>query len=105
MDITALNLNHVTENYREHYLKEASLIQDTEESFDSIFTSMLNSLDETNELQKSAETEEIRFALGESENTHDLLIAQAKASVALQYTTAVRDRLVEGYKEIMQIQV
>lgn len=105
MDITALNLNRVTADYREHYLKEASLIKDTEESFDSIFTSMLNSLDETNELQKSAETEEIRFALGESENTHDLLIAQAKASVALQYTTAVRDRLVEGYKEIMQIQV
>lgn len=103
MDISALG--GVASAYRESYLQEASLLEETSESFDSIFTSMLNSLDETNELQKSAETEEIKFALGESENTHDLLIAQAKANVALQYTVAVRDKLIEGYKEIMQMQI
>lgn len=103
MDISALN--GVTAGYRESYLREASLLEETSESFDSIFTSMLNSLNETNELQKSAETEEVKFALGESENTHDLLIAQAKANVALQYTVAVRDKLIEGYKEIMQMQI
>ena len=62
-------------------------------------------LDETNELQNLAEKEEIKFALGESDNTHDLLIAEAKASVALQYTVAVRDKLIDACKELMQMSI
>ena len=51
------------------------------------------------------ENEEIKFALGETENSHDLTIALEKASTALQYTVAVRDKFLEAYKEIMQIQI
>lgn len=75
------------------------------EDFSSIFNAMVDSLNETNDLQNAAEEEEIRFALGESENTHDLLIAQTKANVALQFTVAVRDKMLEAYKEIMQMQI
>ena len=66
---------------------------------------MMDSLEETNDLQNTAEAEEIRFAMGESENTHDLLIAESKANIALQYTVAVRDKLIEGYRELMQMSV
>ncbi|MDE6064303.1 MAG: flagellar hook-basal body complex protein FliE, partial [Lachnospiraceae bacterium] len=52
-----------------------------------------------------AENEKIKFALGETENTHDLTIAMQKASTALQYTVAIRDRLLEAYKEIMNMQI
>ncbi|HAV00984.1 MAG TPA: flagellar hook-basal body complex protein FliE, partial [Lachnospiraceae bacterium] len=44
-------------------------------------------------------------AMGISENTHDLSIAAAKASTALSYTVALRDRFIEAYRELMQIQV
>ena len=47
----------------------------------------------------------MKFALGETEKTHDLTIALQKASTALQYTVAVRDRLLDAYKEIMQMQI
>ena len=47
----------------------------------------------------------IRFALGETDNTHDLTIAMDKASTALQYTVAIRDKVMEAYKELMQIQI
>ena len=73
--------------------------------FSSILDSMLNSVDETNTLQNQAEAAAIQFALGESENTHDLLIAQTKANTALQYTVAVRDKLIEAYQQIMQMQI
>ena len=73
--------------------------------FSTILDSMMNSVDETNTLQNQAEAAEIQFALGESDNTHDLLIAQTKANVALQYTVAVRDKLVEAYREIMNMQI
>ena len=65
----------------------------------------MKSVDETNDLQNTAESEEVRFALGEAENPHDLLIAETKANVALQYTVAVRDKLIDGYKEIMQMSI
>ena len=54
---------------------------------------------------KNAENEKIRWALGETENTHELTTALQKASAALTYTVAVRDKFIEAYKEIMQIQV
>lgn len=73
--------------------------------FSSILDGMISSLEETNDLQNAAEQAEIEFALGLSENTHDLLIAQTKANVALQYTVAVRDKLIEAYKEIMNMQI
>ena len=75
------------------------------EDFSSILSSMMASVDETNKLQNQAESAEIQFALGESDNTHDLLIAQTKANVALQYTVAVRDKLIEAYREIMNMQI
>jgi flagellar hook-basal body complex protein FliE len=33
------------------------------------------------------------------------MIALQKASVALQYTVAVRDKFLDAYKEIMQMQI
>jgi flagellar hook-basal body complex protein FliE len=66
---------------------------------------MMSSLTETNDLQNAAESAEIQFALGESSNTHDLLIAESKAEVALQYTVAVRDKIIDAYKELMQMSI
>lgn len=73
--------------------------------FGDIFGKALDSLNTTNAYLSDAENEELKWALGESENTHDLSIALQKASVALQYTVAVRDKFLDAYKEIMQIQV
>ena len=52
----------------------------------------------------AAEEEEIKYALGESDSIHDLQIAQQKANVSLQYTVAVRNAFVQGYKELMNLQ-
>ena len=74
-------------------------------TFDSVLNSVLGMVGETNALQNNASGEEIKFALGESDNTHDLLVAEQKATVALQYTVAVRDKFLEAYKEIMNMQM
>lgn len=73
--------------------------------FDSLLTSALDMIKETNDLAANAEAEEIKFALGESENTHDLSVAMQKAAVSLQYTVSVKNALLDAYKEIMNIQV
>ena len=99
MDISTIT--HVTSDYIKNALEESAKASKTENrDFGSVFQSAL-----TNELQNSAESAEIQFSLGESTNTHDLQIAQEKANVALQYTVAVRDKVLEAYREIMNMQI
>ena len=81
------------------------MVKKEQDTFDNVLSAAIAAIDEKYDLQNAAESEEIRFALGESVNTHDLLIAQTKASVALQYTVAVRNKMLDAYKEIMQMQI
>ena len=74
-------------------------------SFQAIFDSALELINETNDLHSAAEAEELNLALGYSDNTLDLAIAQSKADTAIQYTVAVKNKLLEAYKEIMNIQI
>lgn len=73
--------------------------------FDAILNTAIDNLNTTNNYLSDAENEEIKFALGETENTHDLVIALSKASTSLQYTVAIRDRVLEAYREIMNMQI
>lgn len=73
--------------------------------FDSFLNTAIDNIKTTNGYLSDAENEEIKFALGETENTHDLTIALQKASTALQYTVAIRDKFLEAYRELMQMQI
>lgn len=77
----------------------------TSNMFDSILNTAIDNINNTNSLLSDAENEEISFALGETDNTHDLMIALQKASTALQYTVAIRDKFIDAYKEIMNMQI
>ena len=65
----------------------------------------MENINTTNSYLSDMENEEVKWMLGETTNTHDLTMAVNKASTALQYTVAVRDKLLEAYKELMQIQI
>jgi len=78
--------------------------QDRTVAFDALLDSAAAMINETNDLSNAAEEEEIKYALGQSESTHDLEIAQEKASIALQYTVSVRNTVLDAYKELMNLQ-
>lgn len=80
-------------------------VDDDANAFAGILQTAMDNINTTNSYLSEAENEELRFALGETENTHDLMIAMQKASTALQYTVAIRDRFLESYKELMNMQV
>lgn len=80
-------------------------LEKTDTSFESIFQKAMENLNTTNSYLSDMENEEIKWMLGETTDTHDLTAAMNKASAALQYTVAVRDRLLEAYKELMQLQI
>lgn len=104
MDVSMLSGTARTD-YMDVVAQQTLLSTDTEQTFDSVLASAVKMLNETNSLQNSAESEKIKFALGEADNPHDMQIAEAKALSALQYTTAVRDKALEAYKEIMNMQI
>lgn len=101
MDISAIQ--SVQSDYIAQALSEGQ--QEKTGSFDTVFASALGMLKETNDLSNKAHELEIQFALGEAENTHDLQIAQQKANTALAYTVAVRDKVLEAYNSIMNMQM
>ncbi len=73
--------------------------------FESLLNTAIDNIKTTNSYLSDKEDEQIKFALGETENTHDLMIAMQKASTALQYTVAIRDKVLEAYRELMQMQI
>lgn len=78
---------------------------DSAKGFQSMLDSVMSLVQDTNDLQEAASKEEVAFALGETDNTHDLMIAEQKANIALQYTVAIRDKVLESYNTIMNMQI
>jgi len=80
-----------------------------EKEDDNIFSTFLDAavhnINDTNIALSNQENEILKWAMGISENTHDLTIAAGKADAALNYTVALRDKLLEAYREIMQMQI
>lgn len=73
-------------------------------SFETLFESAMGLIKETDSLSNKAEEEEIKFAMGTSDSIVDLQAAQKKATLSLQYTVAVRNAVLDAYKELMNLQ-
>ena len=101
MDISSLT--NISSDYLNQIAQQNRLVTTDDDSFSSVLSSAMNMVSETNDLQNNAQSEAIRFALGQSENTHDLSTAQTKALTAIQYTVAVRDKMIDAYKEILSL--
>ena len=86
-------------------LTAADKTANKEDMFGSLLDSAINNINKTNGYLSDMENEEVKFALGETDNAHDLGVAIQKASTALQYTVAVKNAAMEAYRQIMQLQV
>ena len=64
-----------------------------------------NGVGETNRLMGQSDKLANEAAVGGDVDLHDVMISAEKASVALQLTLQVRNKLVEAYQEVMRMQV
>ena len=104
MDIS--NINGISTGDIKSFFNNTSLTKtDKTDSFSDVLSAAMGSIGETNDLQNDSQSAKIQFALGEADNPHDMQIAAAKAYEALQYTVAVRDKMLDAYKEIMNMQI
>ncbi|MCQ2537179.1 MAG: flagellar hook-basal body complex protein FliE [Lachnospiraceae bacterium] len=73
-------------------------------SFESLLSSAMGMIKETEDYPNAAEEAELAYMLGINDSVTDLMIAQAKANTSLQYTVAIRNAVIEAYKELMNMQ-
>ena len=64
-----------------------------------------DALDGVNRLQKDAEKASVDFSAGKLQDISQVTIAAEKASIALQLTMQVRNKVVDAYQEVMRMQV
>lgn len=91
------------DGYKDSILK-ALPEDETATTFDTLLQSAMTMVKETNEYTNEAAEAELAYAMGINNSTADLQVAQMKANISLQYTVAVRNAVMEAYKEIMQMQ-
>ena len=78
--------------------------QEQSGTFEALYQSAIGLLEETNRYTHEAEEAQMSYMLGLNDNVHDLLIAQNKANLSLQYTVAIRNGVLDAYRELMQMQ-
>ncbi|MFA6449863.1 MAG: flagellar hook-basal body complex protein FliE, partial [bacterium] len=61
-----------------------------------------NAISATNDRMIDADTKTFQLAMGEIKDIHEVTIAMEKASLSLQLTLEIRDRLMEAYNTIMR---
>ena len=62
-----------------------------------------NAAEQVNSLQNDAASQSQLFATGQTSDIHSVMIASQKATVALELTTQVRNKVLEAYQEVMRM--
>lgn len=71
-------------------------------TFGSLFSDQIR---KTNELQHRSDLEVQKFLTGESEDIHDMMIAMEEATISLEMTTQIRNKVIEAYQELKNMQL
>lgn len=72
------------------------------EGFGQIFK---QALEEVSAAQNTSDKLTNKLITGEVKDIHEVMIASQKASLSLQMTLQVRNKVVEAYQEVMRMQV
>ncbi len=91
-------------NYGNYAKNMAAVEPDRNATFDSLFQAAISQVKDTNSYTNAAKEAETAYSMGITNNTADLLVAQQKANISLQYTVALRNGVLDAYKEIMNLQ-
>ena len=70
------------------------------------FKKMLQeNLSKVNEMQLLSHQASVKFATGESDYLHELMITLEDAKLALQLAVEVRNKILDAYQEILRMQI
>jgi flagellar hook-basal body complex protein FliE len=64
-----------------------------------------SALEKVSGMEKQSSQLKSDFAAGKTDNITDVLIASEKATIALQYTMQIRNKVMDAYSEIMRMNI
>ncbi|MGD8191010.1 flagellar hook-basal body complex protein FliE [Brevibacillus ginsengisoli] len=64
-----------------------------------------DAIGQVNQAQVDSETLNSKYVAGQVEDVHQVMIASQKASLSLQLTMQVRNKVIESYQEIMRMPI
>lgn len=86
-------------------LADTASISQTEEPEKTFGEFLKDALHNVNNLQHQSKQASLNLAAGKIQDIAEVTIAAEKASIALQLTMQVRNKVVEAYQEVMRMQV
>lgn len=99
-----MKINQVIQNLQSNLQKGISSNENNTEgvSFGEFLNSAINKV---NNMQLESEKLNEALALGQTDNIHQVMIASEKASISLQFTMQVRNKIMDAYQEIMRMPI
>ena len=90
---------------KEKNVRQAAQIPPKAERIEKSFANTFEgSLRTVNDLQTAKTSAVESFASGENQNVHELMISLQKAGLAMNLTSAVRNKVLEAYRELSKMQ-
>ena len=87
-------------------LTMANATAKTPETKSMSFSDVINdAISKVNDLQVESSKKTEDFITGVSDDIHSVIIAGSKADLSLQMTLQVRNKVMDAYKEIMNMQI
>jgi flagellar hook-basal body complex protein FliE len=69
----------------------------------SFSNTLQNAFSKVNDMQNNAGEMARQFATGQTSDIHSVMIAGEQATIALQMTTQIRNKVVDAYQAVMQM--
>ncbi len=99
MKVDAVKATEIIRNPNSSLLKP---VEGKTEDFGTVLSEALNNV---NQLQKNAGMKSIDLVANRLDDISQVTIASEKASIALQLTMQVRNKIIDAYQEVMRMQV
>ena len=64
-----------------------------------------NAINQVDQAQKTSDEQIGAFVAGEQENVHEVMLSMQEANLSFDLMVEVRNRVLEGYQELMRMQV
>ena len=102
-----MNIGPIQRNSIENVLfdngnRPRKTVAESQGEFKAALSSAINNV---NQLQIESAKATEKLAKGKIDNLHEVMIVGQKASLTLQATVEVRNKVVEAYQEVMRMQV
>lgn len=101
--LSSVGLNNI--NSFVESTKSYNQVQSSGEIFEGFLQAGNKLIEETNDYQIAAQQAQLDFVTGKSDNLVTVLMAQQSAQTSINFTVQVTNKVIDAYKELMQIQL